>query len=188
MVLSILFAFHRNRAFPQLSSISKRGLSSRSRRSRARGWIPAVRSKVVVVLGVPSFLEAQFANCRLGDGRLPSVARWSRLKWLSGYLAAVPQEAPDPTVAVAGRPDAQGATHPLGGRAGGNQCRCPLHERSRLRTLPLRTAVQSPPALTRSAQSRTAVSSSMLKNRFAGHAREEQIEPNGFQGRFRGAR
>ena len=78
MVLSILFASHRNRAFPQLSSISKRGMSSRSRWSRARGWIPAVRSKVVVVLGVPSFLEAQFANRRLG------LAMGARRAWRDG--------------------------------------------------------------------------------------------------------
>ncbi len=59
-------------------------------------------------------LKAQFLNRRLGDGRLPSVARWSRLKWLSGHLAAVPREALDPTAAGTGRPDAQGAAHPLG--------------------------------------------------------------------------
>ncbi len=120
---------------------------------------------------------AQFLNRRLGDGRLPSVARWSQLKWLSEHLAAVHRKCRRKLLIQLWRR-----------RAGGNQCRCLLHERSRLRTLPLRTAVQSPPALTRSAQSRTAVSSSMLGNRFAGHAREEQIEPNGFHGRFRGAR
>ena len=122
-----------------------------------------------------------------------------------------------------GRPDAQGATHPLGGGpvatsvdarcARGRACApCRCGQRfsrkpaarpcallsanassvstipAAVRHLPNRRRKAVASAKCRARRNPVAVSPSMLGNRFAGHAREEQIEPNGFHGCFRGAR